>query len=922
MLDFGAKSLLGLCSLALLILGLVDMMTNFEENRCEMTYMYERPQYIPITLSRAVRTRFPKYRLVVYGEGFLVSNGFHSLPRSNGKLQGIPILFVPGNAGSYQQVRSIGSVLLRKAEFKRLRHHFNVFTVDFRDELSGLYGGHLIDQTDFLHECVKKIRHLYRSTNASLVILGHSMGGAVARALFTLPHFEVSSVSLILTYATPHRSAALLDSHIERFYQRLHETWSHDRDKFPDLTLVSIGGGDRDVLVRTELTRLVEHKGDVSSTSTAVPAVWASTDHLSIVWCQQLVVVTARALFDLVVKGKRTLTTDVELVREVVQFHFVRQPFGRQLPRHARPELVHFGQGGEWSEKLEASWRFRKNKVLSVQSLVMPFYDNESIVVVETGRINQDWIFGCTTTKDVNGRVICLSGISLSHEGETVPAKSFWEERRAFHSTSSALRARGVKCLLVRAHASSSRVIVVGERYKRPSRTKRLDVPSVLSSLFGPPSTLLSVPLTEGAAFYNVTLLGFRHPWQAYDVMLHSKVCRAGTKGEGIIRFVVPWSREDRFFSIKYPQSKSIRVHTEMPLKIHNPPSEEDLQRFPGIQLHLYLDPECNYVMTAQFSFQRALGQAVKRYITMVPAYMVALMLAAFSKQLCSISTTGLCLSFNHALNQACTFLALVALPAIFECLLWPLVSVAWPEPDNARSSGLLENLALRTGLYSAAYGVTALLGLAFTGVIILCGHLLTKIETISKYQTKPVPAPKDMSWSKSVLCTVAVLFAVAVLISTAVALVLGYLIYGFKVALLCGQQRVLEDRRGKSGPTSGWRLHVTLLMLWSCVMLVAVPSLLVWARGLGFSLRLADDPHLAYTAAILAASAVVWQAGVPLTHRFYYNVADCFVYGVAVLSVLYSTVTLYRIAYAASAGYVALALQQVLGRDSSVKTV
>ncbi|EEC11556.1 gpi inositol deacylase pgap1, putative [Ixodes scapularis] len=819
----------------------------------------------------------------------------------------MPVLFVPGNAGSYQQVRSIGSVLFRKADFQRLPHHFDVFAVDFRDELSGLYGGHLAEQTDFLHECVKKIRHLYRSTNASLVILGHSMGGVVARALFTLPQFDAASVSLIFTYATPHKTAAVLDSHLQSFYGRLHETWSRDRGKFTDLTVVSIGGGDRDVLVRTELTTLPAHEGDVSATSTAVPAVWASTDHLSIVWCQQLVVVTARALYDLVVKGQNRLTTDPELIREVVRFHFVRQPYGKQLPQHAPPELVRFGQGGEWSEKLEASWRFRKNKVLSVQSVVMPFYDNESIVVVETGLL--------TTDPDLIREVVRFHFVRQPY-GKQLPQHAppelvrFGQGGEWSEKLEASWRFR------------KNKVVVVGERYKRSLRTRRLEVPSALSSFFGPPPTLLSVPLTEGAAFYNLTLSGFRHLWQAYDVTLASKVCRAGTKGEGIVRFVVPWSQEDRFFSIKYPQSKLSRAQTEMPLKIQNPLSEEDSRRFPGVQLHLYLDPECNYVMTAQFSFQRALGQAVKRYITMVPAYLVALMLAALSAQLCSISDTGLCLPFDRALNLASTFPALVLLPAFFECILWPLVSMVWPEPDNAGSSGFLENLALRTGLYSAAYGLTATLGLAFTGVVVLSGHLLTKVETINRYQTKPLPAPKDMSWSKSTLSVVLVLFVVAILTATAVSLVLGYLIYGFKVALLCGQQRMLEDRRGKSGPTSGWRLHVTILMLWACVMLVAMPSFLVWARGLGFFLRLADDPHLAYTAAILAASGVVWQAGVPLTHRFYYKASHCCIYGMAVLTVLYSTVTLYRIAYAASAAHAALALQQALGRDSSVKTV
>lgn len=63
---------------------------------------------------------------------------------------------------SHLQARSLGSVALRKAESMEGGLHFNVFTVDFNEELVALYGGSLLRQTHFLHESIKAILRLYK----------------------------------------------------------------------------------------------------------------------------------------------------------------------------------------------------------------------------------------------------------------------------------------------------------------------------------------------------------------------------------------------------------------------------------------------------------------------------------------------------------------------------------------------------------------------------------------------------------------------------------------------------------------------------------------------------------------------------------------------------------------------------------------
>lgn len=115
-------------------------------------------------------------------------------------------------------------------------------------------------------------------------MVGHSMGGVVARALYTLPRFNPNLVSLIITQASPHlapvlsfdpyllgketllitssrlymsspvlmcSSFCLLD-----FYSAVRQRWVNQANKLRNVTVLSIGGGYRDYLVRSGLTSL------------------------------------------------------------------------------------------------------------------------------------------------------------------------------------------------------------------------------------------------------------------------------------------------------------------------------------------------------------------------------------------------------------------------------------------------------------------------------------------------------------------------------------------------------------------------------------------------------------------------------------------------------------------------------------------
>lgn len=67
-------------------------------NGCIMTYMY--PTYIPISSSESISR--VKYGLYLYHEGWKKIDFKEHLK----KLSGVPVLFIPGNGGSFKQARS------------------------------------------------------------------------------------------------------------------------------------------------------------------------------------------------------------------------------------------------------------------------------------------------------------------------------------------------------------------------------------------------------------------------------------------------------------------------------------------------------------------------------------------------------------------------------------------------------------------------------------------------------------------------------------------------------------------------------------------------------------------------------------------------------------------------------------------------
>ncbi|KAF0979434.1 hypothetical protein FDP41_001777 [Naegleria fowleri] len=281
-------------------------------------------------------TRPPMYTLYRYVDDIDPMRNQKIAPNSK-YYRGIPVLFVHGNSGSYKQVRGLGISIvefltgkekhqldhkiyfdlfygsyLRENINKRSLKDFDVFAVNFNEQLSALSGDILVEQSKYVRGVLKYISSLYSDEHkpSEIIAIGHSMGGIVLKAAAALKSKDVLPVRTILTLSTPfQRHPILLDRDSDLFYQQL------VRLPHSKIDIFSIGGGWHDELIRSDLTGnplLYKNNSNfyhVMST-TSVPSVHCSTDHQAITWCKQIVLAISKFIIHYAAEGGANLSSN------------------------------------------------------------------------------------------------------------------------------------------------------------------------------------------------------------------------------------------------------------------------------------------------------------------------------------------------------------------------------------------------------------------------------------------------------------------------------------------------------------------------------------------------------------------------------------------------------------------------------------
>ncbi|RXW25456.1 hypothetical protein EST38_g427 [Candolleomyces aberdarensis] len=216
----------------------------------------------------------------------------------------LPVLFVPGNAGSSHQVRSIASSATRQYFSSPLRispefsarsnvyKPLDFYAVEFNEDLSAFHGTTLESQIDYTSKAVAYILSLY-PPNTQIIVLGHSMGGVVATSL--LPSREISAV---ITMSTPFTlPPARFDNNIDSIYANIARVLENN-----STPIVSLCGGATDMMIPSESCILPPNSRSLfrrTVFSSALEGAWTGVGHREMVWCHQVRWRVARAALEL-----------------------------------------------------------------------------------------------------------------------------------------------------------------------------------------------------------------------------------------------------------------------------------------------------------------------------------------------------------------------------------------------------------------------------------------------------------------------------------------------------------------------------------------------------------------------------------------------------------------------------------------------
>lgn len=194
------------------------------------------------------------------------------------------------------------------------------FAIDFNEDFTAFHGQTILDQAEYLNDAVAYILSLYHDPRrsqrdpglpdpSSVILVGHSMGGVVARAMLTMPNYQSNSINTIVTVSAPHaRPPVSFDAESVSTYKKINDywrqaytqTWANDNPLW-HVTLISIAGGGLDTVIPSDfasLESLVPSTHGFTVFTSAIPGVWTGCDHIQTTWCVQLLKSVMRSLFE------------------------------------------------------------------------------------------------------------------------------------------------------------------------------------------------------------------------------------------------------------------------------------------------------------------------------------------------------------------------------------------------------------------------------------------------------------------------------------------------------------------------------------------------------------------------------------------------------------------------------------------------
>ncbi|KAK9463098.1 PGAP1-like protein-domain-containing protein [Lipomyces oligophaga] len=625
---------------------------------------------------------------------------------------GVPVLFIPGNAGSYKQVRELAAeaahLFYESIEpFKSDDQSYSsldFFTADFNEDFTAFHGRTLLDQAEYLNDAISFILSLYSSAYqvsnnsgkfslrppSSVILIGHSMGGFVARTMFTLPNYRAESVNTIITLSTPHSvPPTTFDWDLVDIYQRVNRFW---RESYSDLmigknplssvSLISIAGGSGDTIVPSDYTNiasLVPPTNGFTVFSYTIPNVWTGVDHLAVAWCHQLRHAIVDALLQIVDCREPSRTKSLSARMEIFRSQFLT---GLET---LAPKSVPFALGHDTLLQIPDNLDIytKKQRRIVIRDFGKPDVSKLYMTPVPT-ESNRDFILSILTSHELSCEgdqeltiLLCeehdekLDTDALKKRFGTVIDKSTGGRKKSYACSNLATDRALLPAIAPTSEVPFSYIqyniadlhgykyVAIIDSYKEQvSGFVSIEIflskdylytlsPGIISSLIG--GSRLKLPATR-TGFSEISLPGLTNSIMSYNLHLSNSKCSSHEAlFNPLLRQFLTEPYESKFF----PDAQDVKIwfHGSSPFVplITGPGNRGP----PSLKLQLWQDPTCSNPIEMKISVDvlGTLGNLVIRYRTAISALPLAVAAMVIFAQFNSYDNSGTFITFGAALD-------------------------------------------------------------------------------------------------------------------------------------------------------------------------------------------------------------------------------------------------------------------------------
>ena len=576
--------------------------------------------------------------------------------------------------------------------------NLDFFTVDFNEDITAWHGQTLLDQAEYLNEAIAYILSLYHDPRrsrrdpglpdpSSVILVGHSMGGMVARTMLVLPNYQANSINTIITMAASHaRPPISFDADIVHTYERVNDywrkaysqKWANDNPLW-HVTLISVAGGGLDTIVPSDyasIASLVPETHGFTVFTSSIPNVWTGSDHLSILWCDQFRKVVIRSLIEAVNVHRPSQTKPRADRMRIFKRLFLTgmERFAEKTLPHAEPTtlltlednsnsiiafgerlvLREFGRAGKPKAYLlpipppgtpgRQSFTLLSNQALHAGGQleilfcsVFPLQAGQSAAVFS---MNMD-LSGASSGST---RLACKNAVSdvIRLPASTRTSKQAFDEVQPFSYLQYSLADLTEHQFVAVVDKSSSVTPgwLIAEYNDQREAQLRSDTSlrQLLTS-----GLHLHLPASRPMAT-EIKIPALHSSLLAYKLHLSSQACGDSQLFTPLLRQYVSEPFESKYFvNVK---EASINLHGTAPFM---PPPLHGQATYEGVSLQLWTDPSCNTSIRLDLSLDIAgsLGKLVMRYRTLFAAFPLVVVALVLRKQFMMHDQTGrLFLSF------------------------------------------------------------------------------------------------------------------------------------------------------------------------------------------------------------------------------------------------------------------------------------